>query len=238
MRKELIKIESLSRVFKPEGINALDNVNLVVEEGECLALIGPSGSGKTTLLNIVAGVDRPTSGSVRVDGVAVNEMGDRARAAWRHQHVGFIFRTFNLVPVLTVRENVALPLLLSKLSRQQARARIDTILELVGLSRQKDAYPRRLSGEQQQRAAIARAMVMEPPLILADEPTGELNAQATEEILTLLGQLHSDWGKTVILATHDEEVAKYAQTTCHLNKGVCVEAETLIGRAYGLPEFR
>jgi putative ABC transport system ATP-binding protein len=237
MRKELVKVESLSRVFKPEGINALNNINLVVEEGEWLALIGPSGSGKTTLLNILAGVDRPTSGSVRVDGAAIHEMGDSALAAWRHQHVGFVFRTFNLVPVLTARENVALPLLLSKLSRQQKRARVDTVLELVGLAEHKDSYPRRLSGEQQQRAAIARALVMEPPLILADEPTGELNAQATEDILILLGQLRSDWGKTVILATHDEGVARYAQTTRQINKGVCVEAETLVGRVYGVPEF-
>jgi putative ABC transport system ATP-binding protein len=238
MRKELVKIESLNRVFKPEGTHALSNVNLAVEEGEWLALLGPSGSGKTTLLNIVAGVDRPTSGSVRVDGAAIHEMGDGALAAWRHQNVGFIFRTFNLVPVLTVRENVALPLLLSKLSRQQKRARVDTVLGLVGLAEHKDASPRRLSGEQQQRAAIARALVMEPPLILADEPTGELNAAATEEILILLSQLHSDWGKTVVLATHDEGVAKYAQTTCQLNKGVCAEAETLVGRVYAVPEFR
>jgi putative ABC transport system ATP-binding protein len=157
--------------------------------------------------------------------VAINEMNDRAQTAWRHQNVGFVFRTFNLVPVLTIRENVALPLLLSKLSRQQKGARIDAVLELAGLSTHQDSYPRRLSGEQQQRAAVARAMVMEPPLILADEPTGELNAQATEEILILLSQLHSDWGKTVILATHDEGVARYAQTTCHINKGICVEAE-------------
>jgi len=238
MRKELVNIESLTREFKPEGTKALDKVNLVVEEGEFLALTGPSGSGKTTLLNIVAGIDRPTSGSVRVGGAALHEMGDGALAAWRHQNVGFIFRTFDLVPVLTVRENVALPLLLSKLSRQQKRARVETVLELVGLAEQKDSAVRKLSGEQQQRAAIARALVAEPPLILADEPTGELGAQASEEILILLGQLHSDWGKTLILATHDEGVARYAQTTCHLNKGVCVEAETLsVGRVYGVPEF-
>jgi putative ABC transport system ATP-binding protein len=238
MRKELVKIESLTREFKPEAIKALDNVNLVVEEGEFLALTGPSGSGKSALLKIVGGVDRPTSGRVLVDGVAINELGDGALAAWRHRNVGFIFRTIDLVPVLTVRENVALPLLLSKLSRQQKRARVDTVLELVGLAEHKDSSPRKLSGEQQQRAAIARALVMEPPLILADEPTGELNAQATEEILILLGQLHSDWGKTLILATHDEGVARYAQTISRLNKGVSVEAETLgVGRVYGVPEF-
>lgn len=230
MRKELVEIESLSRVFKSEGINALDNVNLVVEEGEYLALLGPSGSGKTTLLNILAGIDRPTSGSVWVGGVAINEMGDRAQAAWRHQNVGFIFRTFNLVPILTVRENIALPLLLSNLSRQQKGARIDTVLEVAGLFRSENSYPHQLSSEQQQRVGIARAIVMEPPLILADEPTGELNARATEEILILLSQLHSDWGKTVILATHDAGVAQYAQRTCQIDKGVLVEAEVLMGR--------
>jgi putative ABC transport system ATP-binding protein len=238
MEKALVKIERLSRVFKPEGITALENVNLVVEEGESLALVGPSGSGKSTLLNVVAGVDRPTSGSVWVNGVEINELGDRARTAWRHQNVGFIFRTFNLVPVLTVRDNVALPLLLAKLSRQQKTERIDMVLELAGLSQHKGSYPRQLSAEQQQRAAIARAAVMEPPLILADEPTGELNAQATENILILLSQLHSEWGKTIILATHDECAAKYAQSTCHVNKGIFIEPEALRGRAHGLSEVR
>jgi putative ABC transport system ATP-binding protein len=238
MGKALVKLERVSRVFEPEGATALNNVNLVVEEGECLALIGPSGSGKTTLLNIMAGVDRPTSGSIWVNGVAINEMKDRARTAWRHQHVGFIFRTFNLVPVLTVRDNVALPLLLTSLSRQRKRARIDTVLELAGLSQHKDSYPRQLSYEQQQRVAIARAIVLEPPLILADEPTGELNAQATEDILILLSQLRSEWGKTVILATHDEAVAKYAQSTRQVNKGIFIEAEALRGRAHGLSEIR
>lgn len=237
MRKALVMIERVSRVFKPEGVKALDNVNLVIEEGEYLALKGPSGSGKTTLLNILAGIDRPTSGSIWVKGEAISEMEERAQTAWRHQHVGFIFRTSNLVPVLTVRENVALPLLLSKLTRQQKEARVDTVLELVGLSSHEDLYPRQLSGEQKQRAAIARAIVMDPPLILADEPTGELDAQATDEILRLLNQLHSDWGKTVVLATHDEDAAKYAQSTCLINKGICIEAEALVGRGHGLPEF-
>jgi putative ABC transport system ATP-binding protein len=225
-------------VFIPGNINALDNINLVVEEGEFLALTGPSGSGKTTLLNILAGVDRPTAGSLWVNGVPVDKLAQRPRTAWRHQHIGFIFRTFNLAPALTVRENVGLPLLLAKLSRRQKNARIDTVLGLAGLGRPKDAYPRQLSSEQRQRVAIARAIVMDPPLILADEPTGELSARATEDILILLSQLHSEWGKTVILATHDQEAAKYAQRTWPIDKGVRREAEALSGRSHGLPDIR
>ena len=245
MGKAFVKIERLSRAFKPQGIKALDDVTLIIEEGEYVALIGPSGSGKTTLLNIVAGVDRPTSGSIWVNGVPINEMKDRAQTAWRHQNVGFIFRTPNLVPVLTARENIGLPLRLAKLPRQQKRARIDWVLEFVGLSQHENSYPRKLSSEQQQRVAIGRAIAMDPPLILADEPTGELNAQATEEVLILLGRLRSEQGKTVVLATHDEGVARHAQSTRHLDKGISIEAQAVTGRAqavtgraHGLPDIR
>ena len=236
MAKALVKTKRLSRVFKSEDVRALDNIDLVVEEAECVALLGPSGSGKSILLNIIAGIDRPTSGSIWVNGVAVDELPDRVRAVWRHQNVGFIFRTPNLVPVLTIRENVALPLLLAKRPHQQKQERVNKVLEFVGLSGYEKSYPQKLSTEQQQRAAIGRAIVMDPPLVLADEPTGELNAQASEDILMLLTQLRSRWEKTVILATDDEDVARYAQRTCLLNKGM--QVETLRGRAHGIPAVR
>jgi putative ABC transport system ATP-binding protein len=165
-------------------------------------------------------------------------MNPRAQTLWRRKNVGVVFRAFTLVPVLNVRENVGLPLFPANLSRRQKRARVDAVLEMAGLTRVGRLYPRGLSSEQQQRAAIARAMVMDPQLILADEPTGELNAQATEEILILLSRLNSESGKTLIIATHDEEVASHAQRACRLNKGVCVETEPVRGRVHGISGVR
>lgn len=226
MAKTLVEIEDLSRVFRRDSveIKALDRINLEIKEGEFLALMGPSGSGKTTLLNIIAGIDRPTSGRIRVNGLDVAQMTESQLAAWRNQHIGFVFQTFNLIPVLTAFENVELPLLLTNLSRQERKEHVLTALKLVGLSDRIDHYPRQLSGGQEQRVAIARAIVTDPALILGDEPTGDLDAHSAEEVLTLLSRLNSDFGKTIIIVTHDTRAANYAQNIHHLDKGVLLES--------------
>jgi putative ABC transport system ATP-binding protein len=208
---------------------ALDRVELVVPRGEFVALMGPSGSGKSTLLHLIAGMDRPTQGRLLVLGDEPAAMGERALARWRNHHVGFVFQSFNLIPVLTAEENVALPLKLTSLSRTQRRDRSRTALKLVGLEDRLDHFPRQLSGGQEQRVAIARAIVTDPDIILADEPTGNLDAASARDVLTLLQKLNTDFGKTIVMVTHDPHSAAAASRVIHLDKGRFVEAGAVAG---------
>ena len=217
-----VEIRNVKRVFKREAteIVALNNTNLDLESGGFLCLMGPSGSGKSTLLNLIAGIDRPTSGEVIVDGKNISNMSESQLATWRNHTIGFVFQSFNLIPVLTAFENVELPLLLTKLSRSQRRAHVETALSLVGLTERSSHYPRQLSGGQEQRVAIARAIVTDPALILADEPTGDLDAQSADEILAILEKLNRDSQKTIVMVTHDPRAAHHAKVTRHLDKGI------------------
>jgi putative ABC transport system ATP-binding protein len=221
MSNQIIEIKDLSKVFQRDSfqVAALEHVNLDVEEGEFLCLMGPSGSGKTTLLNVIAGIDRPTSGRVRVLSDDLAAMDEDRLSAWRNLHVGFVFQSFNLIPVLTAFENVELPLLLTKLSTDERRKHVESALQLVGLADRMDHYPRQLSGGQEQRVAIARAMVSDPTLLVADEPTGDLDAQSADEILHILARLNTDYKKTIIMVTHDPHAARFASVTRHLEKG-------------------
>jgi putative ABC transport system ATP-binding protein len=200
-------------------VMALDDVDLEIHRGEFVALMGPSGSGKSTLLHLIAAMDRPTSGDLRVLGQHPAELAERSLARWRNTHVGFVFQAFNLIPVLTALENVELPLKLIRLSRRSRRERAATALALVGLDDRLDHMPRQLSGGQEQRVAIARAIVTDPDLILADEPTGNLDANSAREVLGLLQRLNKEFGKTIVLVTHDPHAAAYAGTIHHLDKG-------------------
>ncbi len=201
----------------------LFGIDLMVDTGEFLALMGPSGSGKTTLLNLIAGLDRPDSGKLEVAGTLISELNETELARWRAFHVGFIFQFYNLLPVLTALENVALPLQLRALSRKERKLHAETALDLVGLSDRLHHYPRELSGGQQQRVAIARAIVTDPVLIVADEPTGDLDKNSAREVLLLLEQLNREFGKTIIMVTHDPRAAERAGRMCHLDKGVLNE---------------
>jgi len=221
-----IRVRNLNKIYHRGGetIEVLQGLNLDVEQGEFVAFMGPSGSGKTTLLNLLGGLDIPTSGTVNVDGDEITGMSGRNLAAWRARHVGFIFQMYNLIPVLTAFGNVELPLLLTKLSKTQRRQHVETALTLVGLGDRMKHYPRQLSGGQEQRVAIARAIVSDPTFLLCDEPTGDLDRKAAEEILDLLTQLESDHGKTILMVTHDPLAAERADVVLHLDKGVLVEA--------------
>lgn len=221
MAKLVVEIRNLSKIFHRDSfeVAALENANLTVEEGEFLCLMGPSGSGKTTLLNIIAGIDRPTSGELRVLGEDVAHMDEDRLAAWRNLHVGFVFQTFNLIPVLTAYENVELPLLLTNLSSEERKKHVLAALEMVGLAERVEHYPRQLSGGQEQRVAIARAIVSDPTLLVADEPTGDLDAHSAEEILDILSRLNRDFKKTIVMVTHDPRAARHATVTRHLEKG-------------------
>ena len=221
MSNTVVETKGLSKIFRRDSfeVAALEDVNLTVSEGEFLCLMGPSGSGKTTLLNIIAGIDRPTQGQLRVLGEDVASMSEDRLAAWRNVHVGFVFQTFNLIPVLTAFENVELPLLLTKLSSQARREHVTAALKLVGLEERIHHFPRQLSGGQEQRVAIARAIVTDPTLLMADEPTGDLDAHSAEEILDILSRLNRDFSKTIILVTHDPRAARHATVTRHLEKG-------------------
>ncbi len=225
-RDSLIRVRNLNKVYRRGGetIEVLQGLNLDVDTGEFVAFMGPSGSGKTTLLNLVGGLDTPTSGTVTVDGDEITHMSSRHLAAWRARHVGFIFQMYNLIPVLTAFGNVELPLLLTNLSKTQRRQHVETALELVGLGDRMKHYPRQLSGGQEQRVAIARAIVTDPTFLLCDEPTGDLDRKAAEEILDLLTQLEADHGKTILMVTHDPLAAERADLVLHLDKGVLVEA--------------
>ena len=216
--KEVRKIYHKDRIEIP----VLEGLNLSVNAGEFVVLMGPSGSGKSTLLHLIGGLDSPTSGSVRVGDAFLERMTERELTFWRSRNVGFIFQMYHLVPVLTAAQNVELPLLLTRLSKPDRARRVMTALELVGLSDRVKHLPRQLSGGQEQRVAIARAIVIDPTLILADEPTGELDAHSAQEVLELFARLNKDFGKTIVLVTHDPRAAHYARTQYHLDKGMLV----------------
>jgi len=219
--QNIVTIRELSKVYLQGEINvvALNNVSLDIAEGEFLALMGPSGSGKSTLLHIIAGIDRPTRGSCRVQGIDLTQLNESQLADWRNHNVGFVFQTFNLIPVLTAFENVELPLLLTRLNSKQRRQQVNTALELVGLADRAKHLPKQLSGGQEQRVAIARALVTDPKLIVADEPTGNLDSNSAQEILNILQMLSRKIGKTVIVVTHDPKAAAFGSRTIHLEKG-------------------
>ncbi|MBI3417039.1 MAG: ABC transporter ATP-binding protein [Verrucomicrobia bacterium] len=220
----IVTIRDLTKTYQQGEINvtALNNISLDIEAGEYLTLMGPSGSGKSTLLHIIAGVDRPTSGECRVQGIDVTRLNESDLADWRNQNVGFVFQSFNLIPVLTAFENVELPLLLTRLSRKQRREQVNTALELVGLLDRRHHLPKQLSGGQEQRVAIARAIVTDPALIVADEPTGNLDSASTQEALGILQSLTRTAGKTVIMVTHDPKAAAFGSRSIHLEKGELV----------------
>ncbi len=220
-----VEVHQLRKEYRRDSviIPVLDGIDLQVPEGEFLALMGPSGSGKTTLLNLIAGIDRATSGQLMVAGTELGALSESQLARWRSRHIGFIFQFYNLIPVLTALANVELPLLLTHLSRKQRRERALTALKIVGLEDRAGHYPRQLSGGQEQRVAIARAIVTDPTLLLADEPTGDLDHKSAEEILELLVTLNREFKKTIVMVTHDPRAAVRAHTQRHLDKGVLTE---------------
>jgi len=220
----VVCIRELSKVYQQGEIQvtALDGVSLDIAAGEFLTLMGPSGSGKSTLLHIIAGIDRPSSGSCHVQGIDVARLNETELAAWRNQNVGFVFQTFNLIPVLTAFENVELPLLLTRLTSRERRRQVETALDLVGLGDRRRHLPRQLSGGQEQRVAIARALVTDPSLVVADEPTGNLDSHSAQEVLEILRALSRTAGKTVLLVTHDPKAAAFGSRTIHLEKGELV----------------
>jgi putative ABC transport system ATP-binding protein len=217
-----VQILNVTKVFQKEAaeVIALNETNLTIAAGEFLCLMGPSGSGKSTLLNLIAGIDRPSSGQIIVGGEDIAQMSESELAVWRNQTIGFIFQTFNLIPVLTAFENVELPLLLTRLSKGERREHVETALSLVGLNDRMTHYPRQLSGGQEQRVAIARAIVTDPELILADEPTGDLDAHSADEVLAILERLNKEFQKTVVMVTHDPRAARHATVIRNLDKGM------------------
>lgn len=217
----IVEIEALSKSYFRDSLEipVLRNLSFSIPEGEFVALMGPSGSGKTTLLNLIAGIDRPTKGKVKVAGTDLAQLSEGELAKWRARHIGFIFQFYNLIPVLTAYENVELPLLLTSLSKSERKKHVGTALGIVGLSDRMHHYPRQLSGGQEQRVAIARAVATDPTLILADEPTGDLDKNSAEEILQLLSRLNSEFKKTIVVVTHDPRAAEKAHTKKHLDKG-------------------
>ena len=216
-----MRVEGVEKVFHrgAEDIHVLSQLNLEVPAGQFLALMGPSGSGKSTLLNLIGGLDRPTQGTVHVGGDRLDTLSDRALAAWRARHVGFVFQLYNLIPVLTAERNVELPLLLTPLSPAERRKHVATALAVVGLSHRAKHYPRTLSGGEQQRVGIARGIVTDPTLLLCDEPTGDLDRKAGDEVLNLLQALNREQGKTIVMVTHDPHASARAARTVYLNKG-------------------
>ena len=217
----LVDVNGVEKIFHrgSEDIHVLSDLHLKVPKGEFLALMGPSGSGKSTLLNLIGGLDRPTKGAVSIAGERVNELSDRQLAAWRARHIGFIFQLYNLLPVLTAERNVELPLLLTHLTKAERKQHVATALGVVGLSHRTKHYPRQLSGGEQQRVGIARAIVTDPTLLLCDEPTGDLDRKSGDEILDLLQALNRQHGKTIIMVTHDPHASARAGRTAYLNKG-------------------
>lgn len=222
----LVEVRGVSKVYQRDAVEVpvLEELDVTIEPGEFLALMGPSGSGKTTLLNLLAGLDQPTSGSIAVGGEDISRLKPKQLAAWRARHVGFIFQLYNLIPVLTALQNVELPLLLTPLKKKERREHAEMALEIVGLGERMHHFPRQLSGGQEQRVGIARAIVTDPTLILADEPTGDLDARAAEEILGLLERLNREYQKTIVMVTHDPHAAARAGRTLHLEKGTLLEA--------------
>lgn len=218
----LVEVHDVTKTFfrGAEALEVLTHVDFHMQPGEFLALMGPSGSGKSTLLNLVAGLDKPTSGSIQVNGVEVTTMSARKLAAWRSRHIGFVFQFYNLLPVLTAFQNVELPLLLTRLSKRERREHVNAALEIVGLNDRATHYPRQLSGGESQRVGIARAIVSDPTIVLADEPTGDLDAKSADEILMLLQRLNSEFSKTIMMVTHDAHAAERAHEVMYLDKGV------------------
>jgi putative ABC transport system ATP-binding protein len=224
MSNSLVTVRELHKIFQRGGqrIDVLQGVNLDIPQGDFLALMGPSGSGKTTLLNLIGGLDTPTEGSIAVAGDRIDKLSGGKLSAWRARHIGFVFQLYNLLPVLTAARNVELPLLLTKLSKSDRRKRVEVALSVVGLGDRMHHYPRQLSGGQEQRVGIARAIVTDPTLLLCDEPTGDLDRKAGDEILDLLQALNREQGKTIVMVTHDPHAAARAKRTLHLDKGVLV----------------
>jgi putative ABC transport system ATP-binding protein len=221
----LIELRDVSKSYRRDALEipVLDGVSISVPEGDFLGLMGPSGSGKSTLLNLLAGIDRPSRGTIRVGETDITRLSDRELASWRARNIGFIFQLYNLIPVLTAFENVELPLLLTSLTKKQRRDHALTALNIVGLRERGDHYPRQLSGGQEQRVAIARAIVTDPKVLLADEPTGDLDAKSAGEVLTLLERLNTEFKKTIVLVTHDPHAAERTRRVLHLEKGTFVE---------------
>jgi putative ABC transport system ATP-binding protein len=221
MSESLVQVRDVHKVYfrGSERLDILSGLSLEVPKGDFLALMGPSGSGKSTLLNLIGGLDRPTSGSIEVAGAAIHQLSDGQLAQWRARHIGFVFQFYNLLPVLTAERNVELPLLLTRLSKSERRSHVATALGVVGLEDRAKHYPRQLSGGQEQRVGIARAIVTDPTLLLCDEPTGDLDRKSGDEILDLLQALNRDYGKTVIMVTHDPHAAARARRTLYLDKG-------------------
>ncbi len=221
MSEPIIKIENISKSYRRDtfDIPVLNNISFSVPEGQFLALMGPSGSGKTTLLNLIAGIDKPSSGKILVNDTDITKLSETALAKWRSSHIGFVFQFYNLLPVLTAFENVELPLLLTSLSKAERRKHVETALQIVGLGDRMNHSPKQLSGGQEQRVAIARAIVTDPVIIVADEPTGDLDKQSAQEILTLLERLNKEFKKTILMVTHDPHAAEKADKVRHLDKG-------------------
>jgi putative ABC transport system ATP-binding protein len=230
MTQPLVEIRNLVKSYRrgDQIVPVLQDISLSIAEGDFIALMGPSGSGKSTLLNMIAGIDKPDSGVVRVNGEDITRLDETELADWRAANVGFIFQFYNLMPVLNAYENVELPLLLTDLSRAERRERVEMTLSLVDLSDRMDHYPNELSGGQQQRVAIARAIVSDPTIIVADEPTGDLDRKSAEDVLALLRKLNSELGKTVIMVTHDPHAVESARTVMHLEKGVLVDTPVAV----------
>jgi putative ABC transport system ATP-binding protein len=219
--KTIIKVRGVRKVYQrgKQDIPVLEGIDLDIAEGSFEALMGPSGSGKTTLLNLIAGIDRPSSGTLDVAGIDITRLSEGDLATFRARHIGFIFQFYNLLPVLTAFQNVELPLLLTELPKSERRKRVETALRVVGLEERMDHYPRQLSGGQEQRVAIARAIVTDPTIIVADEPTGDLDRKSAEEVLKLLGMLHKKFNKTIVMVTHDPQAAQAAEIVRRLDKG-------------------
>ena len=226
MSDSLVRIRDVHKHFTrgSERIDVLQGVNVDIPKGDFLALMGPSGSGKTTLLNLIGGLDRPTAGAIEVENQRLNDLGGAALARWRSRNIGFVFQLYNLLPVLTAERNVELPLLLTNLSKAERRKRVAIAPKVVGLADRARHYPRQLSGGQEQRVGIARAIVTDPTLLLCDEPTGDLDRKSGDEILDLMQALNRDHGKTIVMVTHDPHAAEHARRTLHLEKGTLMEA--------------
>lgn len=231
----LVEIRDVYKSFRrdTQSVDVYTGLSIDFEEGSFTALMGPSGSGKSTLLNLVAGLDKPTSGTVRVGGSIVSAMNTTQLAAWRSRTIGFVFQSYNLLPVLTAQQNVELPLLLTNLNKKDRAERVGIALGVVGLADRMDHFPRQLSGGQEQRVSIARAIVADPQLILLDEPTGQLDAKSSEEVLALLQRLNTEFNKTIIIVTHDAKAAERAKTVLHLEKGTLVERDATLAGAHG-----
>jgi putative ABC transport system ATP-binding protein len=228
MTATIVEIRHLAKSYRRGGqiIPVLNDLSFDIAEGEFIALMGPSGSGKSTLLNLIAGIDKPDRGELRVAGLDISTLSEADLADWRASHIGFVFQFYNLMPVLTAFENIELPLLLTRLSRRQRRERVELALDMVGLTDRMDHYPSELSGGQQQRVAIARAIISDPLLIVADEPTGDLDRVSAADILDLLDRLNRELGKTIVMVTHDQRAAEHARIVRHLDKGELTDSET------------